>query len=219
SAEALDVLRRAVRGSPLARRLREKLVTAHLGGGREHAEAGRFEEAQQEYRAAEALQPGGAEHLLRCRWAATEFKAGDEARGEELLTQARRAGTPSGTAYRMLIETQRQKLPKPYKARFEADFNTALAEEPTGAAARELAGIAAGLTHGRVSYVGQKTHLKKVLAYLDRARAATFTEPQLQETCGALMLLGAPRLTQRFLELGSTGFPRNPHFPYLEAAL
>jgi tetratricopeptide (TPR) repeat protein len=218
-AEAVELLRRAVRGNPLDRRLREKLVTAHLGNGRAHATAGRFEEAGREYRAAEALQPGGAEHLLRCRWAATEFKAGAEARGDELLAQARRAGTPAGTAYRLLIETQRQKLPKGYKTRFEADFNAALAEAPTRAAATELAVIAAGLTHGKVAYAGQKTHLKKVLGYLDRARAATFTEPQLLEMCSALMLLGAPRLTQRYLDLGSAEFPRNPHFPYLQAAL
>src|SRR5262249_36883041 len=119
----------------------------------------------------------------------------------------------------MLVETQRQKLPKTYKMRFEADFNAALADAPSAAAATEVAGIAAGLTQNNISYVGQKTHLKKVLSYLDRARAAAFTEPQLQETCGALVMLEAPRLAQRYVELGARMCPRNPHFPFLEAVL
>jgi tetratricopeptide (TPR) repeat protein len=218
-AGAVELLRRALSGNPLDRGLRAKLASAHLGSGRVHATASRFDEARAEYAAARRLLGDEPDPHLLCRWAATEFKAGDADRGEALLAEARaRAGSDLSVAYQMLTETLRQKLPRAFKTRFEGEFNAGLAAPPDGAAAAGMATVTAALTQLRgLAYVGQKTQARKVLAYLDRARAAALTEPQLMAVCGALVLLGSPRLAKQYVRLGRERFPRSPHFPFLEA--
>jgi hypothetical protein len=152
-----------------------------------------------------------------CRAAAVELKAGDAARAEEWLTRARqRAGSGPVASYHMLSEAARLKLPKPAKVRFEEEFNAGLSEPPNGAAAAGLATATAALAEA-ASYVGQKTHQKKVTAYLDRARRAEFTEEQLQNTSGSLLHLDAVRLARQYLERGQADFPASPHFPYMLA--
>jgi hypothetical protein len=118
----------------------------------------------------------------------------------------------------MLIEAIRLKLPRPLKTRFDAEFKAGLAAPPTGAAAAGLAHVTAALQRWDVTYHGQKTHTKKVMGYLDRARtAADFTEQQLDKLCGALMLLESYRKLRQFTALGRRKFPDEPSFPYLEA--
>jgi hypothetical protein len=181
------------------------------------AVANRFDLARQEVQASLALEGGAPDLATLCRAAAVELKAGDDARAEELLTQARRrAGCDLVVAYRMLTEVIRLKLAKPHKTRFEGEFNAGLAETATGAAAAGLATTTAALDEA-TTYLGQKAHQKKVLAYIDRAKRAEFTETQLQETCASLLHLDAVRLARHLLARGRDEFPKNPHFPYLEA--
>lgn len=216
-AEALTCYERALRGNPLDRRLRTKVASAHLSNARLLAVAGQVEAAREELRSAVALHGGTPDVVSLTRGAAVELKAGDAARAEEFLAQARqRAGSDLVVAYRMLTEVARLKLARPHKTRFEAEFNAGLAEPPTGAAAAGLATTAAALAEA-ASYVGQKTHVKKVTAYLDRARRAKFTEEQLQNTCSSLLHLDAVRLARQYLERGLAEFPASPHFPYMLA--
>ncbi|HXG08163.1 MAG TPA: tetratricopeptide repeat protein [Gemmataceae bacterium] len=216
-AEALALFQRALQGNPLDRRLRGRVGTAHLLLARAHAEAGRFDQARAEYQAALAFPDGNSASVL-CKWAACEFKAGDTARGEELLGQAlAESGSRLAVAHSMLIEAIRLKLPGPFKTRFNQEFNAALAEPPTAAAAVAVADTVAAHQLGGVTYRGQKTHDKKVTAYLDRARQAEFSEDQLERLGAALLAIRAVKLLRAYCQLGARKFRHNPQFPFLEA--
>jgi tetratricopeptide (TPR) repeat protein len=219
-AEALTCFQRALKNNPLDRRLRERVSAAHLYVARTHAEAGRFDEARREYQASIAIGEGNHSAAL-CKWAACEFKAGDTARGEELLQKALAelgdAGNELAVAYSMLIEVIRLKLPGTYKTRFNKIFNEGLAAPPTGKAAAELAANTASHQVAGITYHGQKTHQKKVLDYLKKAEKASFTEDELERLCRALLPLKSYRLANSYFALGQRKFPKNPMFPYLLA--
>jgi tetratricopeptide (TPR) repeat protein len=217
-AEALGLFERALKGNPLERRLRAKLGTAHLYYARTRAEAGAFDEARAEYQHALALEERGSKATALVKWAACEFKAGVPQRAEELLAQAHaEEGNRLAVAFSMLIEVIRLKLPRTLKTRFDKEFNALLAEPPTGPGAAALVNTAASHRLAGVTYYGQKTHEKKVLTYLEKARNANFTEEELAKVCAALQALKAARLQQTYLQLGQVRFPRSPMFFYLEA--
>jgi tetratricopeptide (TPR) repeat protein len=215
----LELLQQALKGNPLDRTLKEKVLTAHLHHARAEVEAGHFDAARQDYQAALALQGAGGPTWVLARWAACEFKAGDEGRAEELLTQARAAGGPPlALAYAMLTETIRLKLGPKLKARFDGDFKAGLAEAPSAPAAADLLRMTTALERAGVTYHGQKTHRQKVLAYLEKARReAEFTEPQLEDVCRALLALEARKQARTFAALAKKKFKANPWFPFFEA--
>jgi tetratricopeptide (TPR) repeat protein len=218
--EGIDLLRRALKANPLDRRLRERLGTAHTLHARHHAEGGRFEAARAEFQAALALAQADGRSLssVYCKMAACEFKAGDAAKAEELLEKARsEAGSRLAVAYSMLIEAIRLKLPAKLKTRFNKDFNALLAEPPDGATAAAIAQTAAVHQAAGVTYHGQKTHEKKVLAYLKKALGAQPSEEQTDRVCAALLGLKAHPLLRDYAELGQRRFPANPYFLFYEA--
>jgi tetratricopeptide (TPR) repeat protein len=216
--KALAMYERALRVNPLDRKLRGRLGTAHLFHARSHVEAGRFDEARAEYQLALDLGAGREKATVYCKWAACEFKAGNTERAEELLRQAQEdAGSRLAVAYSVLIETIRLKLAPALKRRFDKEFNDALAEPPSPAAAMAVAQTTAAHQLAGVTYRGQKTHEKKVLAYLDRAKKADFTEEQLEGLCRSLLEMKSTRLLRAFTGLGKQRFGRNPHFPFIEA--
>jgi len=86
-------------------------------------------------------------------------------------------------------------------------------EEPLSeTAAAELANLAGAHRQAGIKYHGQKTHEKKVLAYLERALPGSFTERELATVCAALVRLDAVKLLRRFLTKGKRAFPRSPLF-------
>jgi tetratricopeptide (TPR) repeat protein len=217
-AEALRLFQRGLEGNPLERRLRGKVSNAHLLVAREHVQAGRFDQARAEYQAALALGEGRKDAALLCRWAACEFKAGDADRAEALLQEAQAGeGGRLAAAYAILIETIRLKLPRPLKTRFTQEFEQALAEPPTAEPAAAVARTAASHRAADATYVGQKTHEKEVIAYLEKARDCAFTEDQLLQVVAGLVVLKARRAELRFLRLGERKFPQSPAVYLAEA--
>jgi hypothetical protein len=215
----LELLQQALKGNPLDRTLKEKVLTAHLHHARAEVEAGRFDAARQDYQSALALQGAGGPTWILARWAACEFKAGDEARAEELLAQARAGGGPPlALSFTMLTEAIRLKLGPKLKARFDGEFKAGLAEAPSAPAAADTLRMAAALERAGVTYHGQKTHRQKVLAYLEKARReAEFTEPQLEDVCAALLGLAARKPARTFAGFAKKRFKANPWFPFYEA--
>jgi tetratricopeptide (TPR) repeat protein len=215
--EALELYQRALRTNPLSRPLRGKVSGAHLFRARTHAEEGEFDAARADYQAALAFRDG-EDYPALCKWAACEFKAGNPERAEELLQKAlAEAGTGLAVSYSMVIECIRLKLPRALKTRFDREFNAALAEPPSPAAAVAILSTTAAHRSAGVTYHGQKTHEKKVLAYVNKARDADCTQPQLVALCEALLTFRALRVLRTFAELGRDRFPADPQFPFLQA--
>jgi tetratricopeptide (TPR) repeat protein len=217
-AEGLSLLQRALQANPLERRLRGMVSHAHILNARQFAEKDQFDEARNEYRAAQALADGKKEVSLLCKWAACEFKAGALEQAESLIQQALSdEGSRLAVAYCLLIETIRFKLARPLKTRFDKDFKEALAEIPTGSSSARVADIAAAHRLAGINYFGQKTHEKKVMGYLEKSLQAEFSEDQLAKVCAGLSALKASRSEMRFLHMGQTRFPHSPVFYLAEA--
>ncbi len=217
-AEALELLQRAWKANPLNRELRSHVATAHLLTARGFSLADRFDDARREYQAALNLQDPAEAYSVYGRWAATEFRAGQAGRGEELLAQAQaKAPAPLALSYVMLVEAARLKLTKPYKPRFDREFKAGLEEPATPAAAAAMLGLVRALLKSGVSYYGQKTHAKKIMEYAEKATVRDFTESQMEEVCGALVDLKSTRAARRLLEKARRQFRANPMFPYLLA--
>jgi tetratricopeptide (TPR) repeat protein len=216
-AEGVALLQRATRLNPLDRGLRRRLGTAHLFHARAHAEAKRFDEARAEFRAALALSEGRNNSSVYCKWAACEFKAGDDARAEELLAQAMAdAGSRLGVTYSMLVEVIRLRLTK-LKKRFNDEFNALLAQPADGASAAAVADTTAAHKSAGVTYHGQKTHEKKVFGYLQKALGAPLAEEQLDRIGSSLLILENHKLLLEYGEAGQARYPNNAYFPYYVA--
>ncbi|TMQ35192.1 MAG: hypothetical protein E6K70_03580 [Planctomycetota bacterium] len=216
-AQAITLLQQALKVNPLDRRLRSDLATAYLFHARSLVDCRQFAAARVAYQTALDLDEGRHRFTVLCKWAACEFKAGDAARAEELVQQAlARAGEPLPVAYAMLIESIRFKLARPLKERFDREFAAALAQPPSGHAATELMNIASALVAAKVSYHGQKSHEKKVLAYVEKVKAP-FEESELEAIVRSLFRLDALKVLRKYVTRGKRQFPRNPHFYFYEA--
>jgi tetratricopeptide (TPR) repeat protein len=216
-AEALECYQCALAHHPLDRTLRKQVGTAHLFHARSLAEFSRFEEARAEYRAALEVDPAYESSVL-CKWATCEFKAGDSARGEELLGQAAaRCGSRLGTALAMLIEANRLKLSKPLKSRFDREFKEALAAEPTPTDVVEGITVSAVHRAADFKYTGQKGHEKDLLAFVAKVPRTAFTEDQLVRVCEAMLTLQAVRPLRSLCKWAARRFRHCAMFPFLEA--
>jgi tetratricopeptide (TPR) repeat protein len=216
-AEGLRALQRALSANPLDRNLRKDVGLARLLIARAAAEKQKIDEARPEYQAALSLMPAEEHASILCRWAAAEFKAGDPARAEELLREALSHGTPLFVAYCMLTEAIRLKLPKPFKARFDAEFKQGMEQEPTAKDVVLLLPYHASLCRQETPYVGAKTHQSKLLKYIDRALKVPFTAAQLESVCSAFLSVKAWKRATTFAKRGQREYPGDPVFPYLEA--
>jgi tetratricopeptide (TPR) repeat protein len=216
--ESLDALQSALRLNPLDSQVRARISNAHLYRARTYAEARRFAEARSDYQASLSFSEREKCSATWCKWAACEFKAGDPARAEDLLQQAlAEAGSRLAVAFSMVIEAIRLKLPRPLKSRFDNEFKTGLAEPPTPEAAAALADTMASHREVGVTYHGQKTHEKKVLAYLGKAIRVSFTEEQHEKVSTALLNMNAAKLLRGFAAVGQRRFSQNAWFYYVEA--
>jgi tetratricopeptide (TPR) repeat protein len=214
--EAIDLYEKATQIDPLDKDLRESLSTAHTFQARTQAEEGRFDAARAEFQLALSTAKGDNSSVY-CKWAACEFKAGETVRAEELLSQALAdVGSRLGVTYSMLIEVIRLKLTK-LKKRFNDEFNALLAAPPDAASAVAIAETAAIHKAANVTYHGQKTHEKKVAAYLEKALRVAISEDQTFEICRSLLLLEDRKLLGEYARLGGRSYPKNPFFPFFAA--
>ncbi len=218
--EALTLLQRAVKNNPLNRRLRGELSTAHQYCARAAAETSRFEEARQHYQLALDFDDQQDHSHILCKQAACEFKAGETARAEELVQQARtQAASSLDVSFHMLIEVSRLNLDKALKKRFEKEFTAGLAEPPTAGDALAMLETVASHQFSHVVYTGSKTQFKKVLSYVEKARLrkVQFSEQQLERLCTMLIDTDAGQRTRRgYLHDGQMHFRENPVFDLLE---
>jgi Flp pilus assembly protein TadD len=216
AAAAIDYARQALDANPLDARLRNLLADAHRKRAHGRAAAGQLGSAGADLAEALRLRDGRPEVGLLAHAAAIAFKAGDAEAAEERVRQAW-AVAPAAAAYALAVEAGRLKLPKPLKQRFDTEFAATLAAPPTGPAAVALA--AAFLDqcrHG--NYVGQKAHEKKVQAFVEAAMTADPPEADLVCLCERCRDLTWMRLLKKAASRGQKRYPKNPFFPFFEAA-
>ena len=193
------------------------MAYALLAQARVDGEAGRFDAARAGFKAAQTMQDGKSDCGLACKWAALEFKAGATERAEELVRQAEtETGLALPFAYQMLIEAIRIKLSPALKKRFDQAFTAALDAEANPAAALAAVEIAAA-HHSAATYHGQKTHEKKVLAYLGRVQPDGLHRAATCESLSVSRRPRRPKVLRQLSGLARRRFPNNPIFPLSEA--
>jgi tetratricopeptide (TPR) repeat protein len=215
--DGLTALLHALNSNPLDRKLREKVGVARLLIARSAVERIDIEAARPEYRAALGLLPVEDAASILCRWAASEFKAGDVARAEELLQQASTHDTPVMAAYCMVTEAIRLKLSRPLKTRFETAFIDGFQGTPTAKDVTALVRYHAAVFGQKPLYAGAKTHQTRILKYVDQANKVSFSNTQLEALCRALLELQSRKRLGVFSKRGQEEYPADPVFPYLEA--
>ena len=210
--EALELFNRAMKCSPLEKRLREKVATAQMYFARSLAEAGEFEEARELYKATLAIMDKRQHYSVLCKMAALEFKAKNADRAEELIAEAEAMQeNRMALVFSMLVECIRAKLTK-IKPRFHKEFDALLKESPTPERAVVLANASAGYKAAGVKYYGQQTHEKKIRTYLDKAHKLKYSEEQLREICFALGVLNIAKLHMDYILTGQKQYPKDPFF-------
>ena len=217
NADAVSHFCRAVQANPLNRFLRDKLAAAHLAAAQTHVSRRNYEKAREAFRATLDLCENANHYQVYVPWAACEFLANDSVRAEELLAQANSdAAHRLAVAFAMLVNAIKLKLGKALKTRFEREFNDLLSQPQTAAMTVALASEAVRLFRAGVKYVGQKSHEKKVLAYLEKAKHMELSETQLGQLCDALVAMKSKQLPYFYL-LGQQRFSANPRFILVEA--
>jgi tetratricopeptide (TPR) repeat protein len=214
---ALEYAQRAVDANPLDARLRNLLADGIRGRARALAALGNLTAAAADLAKALRLRDGRPDVGILVQAAAVAFKAGDAEMAEERVRQAW-AVAPAAAAYALAVEAGRLKLPKPLKQRFDTEFAATLAAPPTGPTAAALAaGFLEQCRHG--NYVGQKVHEKKVQTFVEAAVTADPGEADLVRLCERCRDLNWMRLLKKAASRGQKRFPKNPFFPFFEAAV
>jgi hypothetical protein len=117
----------------------------------------------------------------------------------------------------MLVETIRLKLPRAFKARFEQEFMSLLAEPPVPARAVVLIEVAAAYRGDHIRYTGQQTHEKRILAHIEELPPTDLSESELVLLGRGLLGLEARKPLGAWSVAGQSLFPNNPYFYWLEA--
>lgn len=210
--EALHILEMAMQVNPLDRDLRAKASTAHVFLARADSEAGRFDGARGHFQAALDLGPDKG-FSTKCKWAASEFKANNSGRAEELLQQAQESAPhPAGLAFQMVIEAIRSKLAAGLKKRFGQDWEAALAGPPSPTAAAAMIDCLAAHYLAGISYAGQQAHKKTVLAYFQKVPSVQFDQDQAERVCENLLILKAVKQVRSLALQCQKRFPAHPGF-------
>lgn len=227
--QSLEYFHRALKGNPLDRRLRDRVGKAHLLHSGQLLLKNRLEEAFQNAQAAQSLADPRDVPMILCRQASCALKGGANGGGvgeaetgaEALLEQARTRSAPLVVTYIMLTEAATLKLAREIKDHYTREFNNGIKQTVSGpeggSTAAGLARFVAYFKRRNLTYHGQKTHDKKIQAYLERARNSTFTETQAETICEALVELGSKRAARQYAQMGQRQFPNNPWFYYYEA--
>jgi tetratricopeptide (TPR) repeat protein len=217
-ADALAMFERARQASPLDRNIRERIGVVRLRLGRAHMEARSFEQARSEFQAGVDCFEGAKRLLPLCQWTVCEFHAGELARAETLLNQARvLAGHPLPPALAALAESIRSKLAAPLKRRFEKEFAAEVEQDGSFSAAVLCLEVLASYQGWEIKYRGQKTHENRIVAYLDNVPKDRLEEGLLERACASLILLRKFKAARTQAGHAARLFPRNPWFPFLEA--
>jgi hypothetical protein len=212
TAEGLDFIQRALKVNPLDRKLRERVVAAHLCHAGGERARGHYDEARRQYQAALAACDGKNSISVLCKWSAFEFKAGATEQAETLLAQAQsRQASRLALAFSMLIEAIRLKLPPQLKKRFDVEVKAGLKELPAAEDIVALVEILALNRGSGMGYHGQKAHEKLILAYAEKVGKTACSPEQFSSLCERLLQID-PKILRKVADIARRKYAKRPEF-------
>jgi tetratricopeptide (TPR) repeat protein len=218
-ANAVKYLTEAVKVNAIDTDVRGNLGIAHLGLAIQHAAAKSYPQARGSFRAGLVLCESIWKLFGLCHWSLTERKAGDAARADELLQEARQLNTaPLAVALAFAIAAIQVKSPPKLKKQFADEFKNLLEQQPLNPrAVSEIVVLITLLRMRSIRYTGQQKHEKLLLDLLKKADGKSFPEPLLEKICAAMLTLQANMSAYRkWCGLGQARFPQNPAFYIIE---
>src|SRR5262249_22510591 len=97
------------------------------------------------------------------------------------------------------------------------DLAERLAAPPDAEAVAQVTVFHVALRVGNVTYHGQKTHDKKIVEYLKKAKSCSFSSEQYQLVLEALLAMRARAPAQTYAQQARRAFPTEPFFFLAEA--
>ncbi|MGQ9650268.1 MAG: tetratricopeptide repeat protein [Phycisphaerae bacterium] len=214
--KALNYLKRALRVDPFHNKIREHILLCYLKSARRRLKQGNLDQARQDYEQAQAvLDPMASKTPFFCRWAALEWRAEKPDRAQELLSQALAGREERVVVYFVLAtELSVAEAPLEVQQRFDKLLEEALADQPSGEAAAQMAEHVLHMANDGVDDPKSQMHADLLVAYLSRAaRQSTFSEPHLLQVCKYLQDRQEWKLLERLAHQGCDQFVGNPRFP------
>jgi len=173
---ACEVWEQVVRMQPLDTSARQFLAGACRGRARELVLKKDYAQARLRYQAALDYSAVDQRASTLCCWAVAERIAGDPARADELLAQARAVVGELYISYLLLVEAHRMSLAPKEKTLLGKEFTTKLADPVDTPTVLALVEYAASLVMRGVTYYGIKTHIKKIIALASKLDIKTLDE-------------------------------------------
>jgi len=217
-AESSPLLERALNHNPLSRDLRQHMQLAQSSRARQLTVKGKFDDARSHFQSTVTFSEPRDLCAAYCQWAACEMKAGDNARADELLEQAR-AHSPGELliSYNLLVESNRLTLANSIKTRYTKAFNADITGTGTPGLALALVNFVYSLDAVDINYHGRATHWKKIFEYAGRIDFNSYSEAQLDALLADMVLLDPPkRMLRKMIDHARIKYPANPYFAYYD---
>ncbi len=213
--KALGYFDRAREAEPFNSATRDAIRTCLMLSARRRLEKGNLPLARKDYEQAAALSGPGSDSVpLYCKWAALEWRAGDAARAESLLEEARGAAAdPLLLHYQLAIGLARAAAPVDVRNRFEKVLADHWKAQPSAASAASVASLTSAHEECGAEYDGYAAHRRACMEYLRRALELTdYTADQLLTICQSLRTSDEHALAAAFAEKGATLYPEKYRF-------
>jgi tetratricopeptide (TPR) repeat protein len=216
--EAGEYLRRALAVNPLQKELRLQLCKIEMLRARAFSRCKRYDEARTACEAAAAVCDLPVRYPLNCLRAIIELKAKNRQIANDLVGESLKdAGHRLLVVYCLLRESIVQKLAAAQKKLFVQEFDGFMDEEVDPVAIPPLLSLLRMHAAGEKPYTGQKSHVNKILAVVDRTCLKSYSEEILETVCENLLELEATKRLVRCLQYARETFPHNPVFILCEA--
>jgi hypothetical protein len=210
--EALSCVKRARALKPLDPALREREATIYIGLARQCAIARRWDEGREQFRAAEAIKPDLRQDFpFLARKVIFEAKAGNRDESDRFLQEAQAAlSEPTALWLSLAIESGRYRMTAATTKGYQKLWTDGLKKACQSQSAGDMAWLLYAYIQSEVTYSGRSDHVKRLEAYLKRARRLKFRQIDIERVCAFLALVenqDAQDLLRDFIKNGLKQHP------------
>lgn len=216
---ARSYFERALLADSLQPRLRKRVADAQRLQAQLLASQCKWEQSTQRFEAAVACAEPDTIGFVRAEWAACEHMAGRVDRAEELFRQAQvELGSVAGATYARLVAALRCGAPRSHTRRLDQELVEAMRGKPTNFHdILRLTELAVWHCAADIEYHGQKTHVKKIIAFIRRVPHNLLNSKQLTRIAAGLIRLGAFKPGRDFALMARKQDANEPLSYFLEA--